>query len=463
MNRLKLTALLTLALLLSSIASVSAQTQGPVYIVQSGDTLTSIARTFGTTVDDLIAMNGIQDPSVLLPGTRLIIPGYEGVQGVLTTRRIEYGETLESLSLRYGIAQDDLVRLNRIVHADRLYAGQQLILTERENDGNPYATASLSLSNPGRGKLEMAVRAGVNPWSLQSFGDDAFWVVPGSVLVAAGGDRPVSALPDPLVSVEVDPLSIAQGHTLVVRIELDRPGWVDGRFSEHALHFFPEGDRAMVSLQGVHAMTEAGLYDLEISLYTSLGEMPAYSYRQPIRVVDGGYGFEYINGVPEETVDPAVINPEQEMVETLLSPASPDRMWEGPFLLPSDYYTEEFLSIFGTRRSYNWGALYYYHTGLDFYGGTGVEIMAPARGKVIFAGPLTMRGNATYIDHGWGVYSGYFHQSEILVSEGEIVEPEQVIGIVGGTGRSTGPHLHWEVWVGGVPVDPLDWVQDEFP
>ena len=74
-----------------------------------------------------------------------------------------------------------------------------------------------------------------------------------------------------------------------------------------------------------------------------------------------------------------------------------------------------------------------------------------------------MRGNVTYIDHGWGVYSGYFHQSEFLVSEGDYVETGQVIGLVGNTGRSTGAHLHWEIWVGGVPVDPLDWIAREYP
>jgi len=82
---------------------------------------------------------------------------------------------------------------------------------------------------------------------------------------------------------------------------------------------------------------------------------------------------------------------------------------------------------------------------------------------VAFTGSLIVRGDTTYIDHGWGVYSGYFHQSEIYVTEGEMVERGQVIGKVGGSGRATGPHLHWEIWVGGVPVDPLDWVEMEFP
>lgn len=104
----------------------------------------------------------------------------------------------------------------------------------------------------------------------------------------------------------------------------------------------------------------------------------------------------------------------------------------------------------------------YYHTGLDFYG-QNVPIYAPADGIVVFADALTVRGNATYIDHGWGVFSGYLHQSEMYVQAGDRVERGQVIGQVGATGRVTGPHLHWEIWVGGVPVEPLDWVAAIIP
>jgi len=67
------------------------------------------------------------------------------------------------------------------------------------------------------------------------------------------------------------------------------------------------------------------------------------------------------------------------------------------------------------------------------------------------------------IDHGWGVYTAYGHQSEILVQVGDQVQKGQLIGLVGETGRVSGPHLHWEVIVGGVQVDPLQWLAREFP
>jgi murein DD-endopeptidase MepM/ murein hydrolase activator NlpD len=97
------------------------------------------------------------------------------------------------------------------------------------------------------------------------------------------------------------------------------------------------------------------------------------------------------------------------------------------------------------------------------YGANGADAYASAPGVVVFAGPLTVRGNAIMIDHGWGVYSGYMHLSEIKVKVGDRVETGQVIGLVGGTGRVNGPHLHFEVWVGGVQVDPLDWLTQVYP
>ncbi|MGV2437612.1 MAG UNVERIFIED_CONTAM: M23 family metallopeptidase [Anaerolineae bacterium] len=71
-------------------------------------------------------------------------------------------------------------------------------------------------------------------------------------------------------------------------------------------------------------------------------------------------------------------------------------------------------------------------------------------------------GKATLIDHGWGVYTGYWHQNEIYVQLGERVQVGQVIGTIGSTGRVTGAHLHWEIWVNGVPTDPMQWVQESF-
>jgi murein DD-endopeptidase MepM/ murein hydrolase activator NlpD len=180
----------------------------------------------------------------------------------------------------------------------------------------------------------------------------------------------------------------------------------------------------------------------------------------------GNYLSEDIPLNDPSTLDPAVTEPEFNQITSVTEPATSPRYWNGIFTSPASY-ADCFTSRYGTRRIYTVInsdiEVPGFHSGLDFCGGEGLQIFAPAAGKVVFAGPLTVRGNATLIDHGWGVYSGFWHQSQILVNVGETVQAGQVIGLVGGTGRVTGAHLHWEVWVNGVQVNPLDWLSQVYP
>jgi murein DD-endopeptidase MepM/ murein hydrolase activator NlpD len=184
-----------------------------------------------------------------------------------------------------------------------------------------------------------------------------------------------------------------------------------------------------------------------------------------VLVTSGNYRSETLY-VDPATIDPAVTVPEENQLISITSPVTATRYWNGIFTSPA-VYPDQYTSLYGTRRTY-YGlnsdlTVKGFHTGLDFAGGEGLQIFAPAPGRVVFAGPLTVRGNATIIDHGWGVYSGFWHQSAQYVKVGDMVEQGQVIGLVGGTGRVTGPHLHWEVWVNGVQVNPLDWLNQAYP
>jgi murein DD-endopeptidase MepM/ murein hydrolase activator NlpD len=95
------------------------------------------------------------------------------------------------------------------------------------------------------------------------------------------------------------------------------------------------------------------------------------------------------------------------------------------------------------------------HPGIDLAARAGTPIRAPAGGLVLSAGPRGGYGNAVEIDHGDGLVTLYGHAADLFVSPGDFVEPGQAIATVGSTGRSTGPHLHFEVRQGGRPVDPL--------
>jgi len=105
--------------------------------------------------------------------------------------------------------------------------------------------------------------------------------------------------------------------------------------------------------------------------------------------------------------------------------------------------------IFGTVRM---------HNGVDFRGSTGTPIMAAAGGTVVYAGPRGGYGNTAVIDHGNSLATLYAHQSAVYVTVGATVTAGQVIGAVGSTGFSTGPHLHFEVRLGGTPVNPLGYL-----
>ena len=94
------------------------------------------------------------------------------------------------------------------------------------------------------------------------------------------------------------------------------------------------------------------------------------------------------------------------------------------------------------------------HPGVDLLQPYGAEIRATAAGRVAHAGPMGGYGDMVEIDHGFGLATRYGHMSEILVSEGQQVAQGDLLGRLGSTGRSTGPHLHYEVRVDGEPVDP---------
>ena len=135
--------------------------------------------------------------------------------------------------------------------------------------------------------------------------------------------------------------------------------------------------------------------------------------------------------------------------------------WEGVFQFPVT--TTVVSAGYGGLRSYNGGPLEVYHTGTDFAASQGDIVSAPAAGTVVFSGETQLRGNVVIIDHGRGVMSGLYHLEESFVETGQTVSLGQQVGRVGSTGLSSGPHLHWDLRVMGVPVDPLPWTQQAFP
>ncbi|MGE4311419.1 M23 family metallopeptidase [Desulfovibrio sp.] len=164
--------------------------------------------------------------------------------------------------------------------------------------------------------------------------------------------------------------------------------------------------------------------------------------------------------VDKKYVDPPAaqmerIKADRELVRKTLAAYLPERLWTLPFDRP---VPGDVSSLFGLKRVFN-GQPRGLHRGLDLRGTEGTPIVACADGRVALTGDLYFSGNVVYINHGEGVFTAYLHMSKILVAKDQMVRKGEVIGLVGATGRVTGPHLHLSLLVQGVSVDPQPLLQ----
>lgn len=175
-----------------------------------------------------------------------------------------------------------------------------------------------------------------------------------------------------------------------------------------------------------------------------------------VPIIDRVFPLEQVNGVPEGTVNPTpelAARMEREQAEvTAVRARDDDRSdYDTKYLWP---VSGRISGVYGSQRVYN-GTPKTPHSGLDVAAPKGTAIQAPAGGIVTFAKPdLYLTGGTVLIDHGHGVSSNFLHLSRIDVAVGDRVEQGQVIGLVGATGRATGPHMHWGMSWFTVRVDP---------
>jgi murein DD-endopeptidase MepM/ murein hydrolase activator NlpD len=458
-----MTLICIIASLFFSAQAVHAQSaSGPTYIVQPGDTLNDIAQRFGVTLQDLIDANSIQDPNVISAGTVLVIPGLEGITGVLTSKIVLLGENLRSISNTYKIPQALFVKLNRLTSPTELYIGSSIIIPSSDSTNGtgtfiPVTTLSTLLT--------ISTLHQTNPWAY-AFSNQITntwdFIPTDNLFVKSDSQLSAESLISPLInSIQINPLPILQGSTVVIRVKTIKPLTLSGSLNGSELHFFETADNQYTALQGVHAMASIGLTQLTLQ---GNSDSDHFSIDQMILLESGGFGRDPELSVPSETIDPAVTKPEDDTIKNVISNISGTRYWNGQWKVPIELGLDCIKSKYGNRRSYNGSNYIYFHTGVDFgVCAPTLAITAAADGIVVYTGLLTVRGNTTIIDHGWGVFTAYYHQSNILVKVGDKVTQGQHIGEVGDTGRVTGPHLHFEVWVNGIQVQPLDWLYNEYP
>ena len=380
------------------------------HTVQSGDTLTRIATRYGLQVADVAAANGITDANLIELGQTLLIP---------------IASATPAEQLPWPFAEID-------VRPGRLTQGQvaRVQVDLREPAAVTVRFLDSDLAFAPTGASWQASRANVPTANTST-------------------DTRMNTSTNTTASTSTDTSSIPPTSTAA--IASDTSGIRDSR-----------AINANYRLQGVIAASVVqtpGVYDLSIRAELANGDI--VSTTVPVQVVPFSYRRESINLDAETSrlLDPNLVANERARIASLCDYRQAEKLWDGMFSFPVTDPVET--SPFGTLRSYNGGPFRSFHGGLDLRANSTVPIYAPARGEVVLAAPLSVRGNTVVLRHGLGVCSLYTHLSAINVSEGDMLAKGTLMGYGGDTGLVTGPHLHWEIRIANVPVDPAQWANQD--
>ncbi|MCS6772891.1 MAG: peptidoglycan DD-metalloendopeptidase family protein [Thermoflexales bacterium] len=382
------------------------------HVVQVGDTLHALSAETGYTIAALAEPNRVTNVHALLAGQPLRLPG--PLLGRFRLHRVSAGDTLTLLAAQYGVSPKAIQKANALACRNCLIFGQLVRIPDE----------------------------------------------------AANGSAAHSTLPAPFISVQVLPALPKQGDVVAVQVKSSVPLQdLAGTLGERTLRFAeqrtPEGGLlGYIALSGIEVTQEPGVYPVALRAITAEGLASQVQGR--IQVGARSYGFEnlVVNQKLVPLLDPMLNVEERDSLAGLINGFTGTQYWTGPFVLP---IRGKILSYFGARRNFNRGMLYTYHTGVDFSASVGTPVRAAAPGKIVATDSFPIRGNTIVIDHGRGVYTTYCHLSRFNVEPGALVQAGDVIGYSGNTGRTLGPHLHWELAVGGVLVNPLVWVNHTLP
>jgi len=257
-------------------------------------------------------------------------------------------------------------------------------------------------------------------------------------------------------SVELSPATVKQGDVFVVRLRNAPVEPTPVVLFSGLSHVMLLENELWWAVIGVAADFPPGQQRVQVSTGTGADGLPIVT----VTVTDAAFPEENVELSPETSqllTDAPAIEDERQLLDSLYAGLSRKRDWAGPFVMPAAGALGD---TFGMKRSFN-GGPFSNHTGVDILAAEGAPVVAANVGRVVYTGALQLRGNTVVIDHGAGVFTGYHHLSQISVVEGQAVSQGETIGAVGATGLVTAAHLHWELIVRGVRVDPLPWTQAE--
>jgi murein DD-endopeptidase MepM/ murein hydrolase activator NlpD len=247
-----------------------------------------------------------------------------------------------------------------------------------------------------------------------------------------------------------------EGRLFVVRLTASIHNPLLGAHGEvggEELHFERVDERTYESLAAVPVGATGAVEGRARVVYAAGGE-ERIPFRVPIS--SGTYAHERLTvaprfGAPPDSADAARLELDRQKAARVAAEAHrAPRVWTPDLAMPR---SSRVTSGFGDGREFN-GRISSRHMGLDLQGQRGDTVVAAARGVVALVDEFLLAGNIVYLNHGAGLLSGYFHLSRQLVEVGDTVDAGTPVGLVGATGRVTGPHLHWVVRYGQTSVDP---------
>jgi murein DD-endopeptidase MepM/ murein hydrolase activator NlpD len=250
------------------------------------------------------------------------------------------------------------------------------------------------------------------------------------------------------------PATLVNGAPVLFRISSSMPlKSLTGSWLGHYIFFeYDAASKTWYGVGGISLQTRPGAYALKLKASTRSGT--EISLERQVSVRRGRYpsisitvAKQYTEPSPEQVQE---IKQDTAIKQESFQRITPDRQWSGQFRAPVSAAISD---VFGTRRTFN-GKVQSTHQGLDYAVPRGTPVSALNSGTVLLARPLFFEGNCVVLDHGQGLLTLYLHLSEIKVREGEHVESGQELGLSGGTGRATGPHLHIAVRWQGVYLNP---------
>ena len=258
----------------------------------------------------------------------------------------------------------------------------------------------------------------------------------------------------------VAPNEIRQGETVAVLVDAEQAASAALRV-EGALEPMIRIGARWFALQPFAPDTPLGARAIEVELYDDAGEL-LQTLAATVQVAPSNVPLEeiIIGGGSGAPADPEALQRDIDVRFTEHASVTGPPRWAGPWRRP---VAGEDSGLFGAPRSYNGYLAPGWHHGHDIAADHGDPVVASAAGRVAWTGELALHGIGVILDHGAGVYSGYWHLSLIAVNVGDDLAAGDWLGNIGVTGLTTGPHLHWEVIVRGQDVDPLQWLGPRRP